>query len=141
MKKILFLILVSFISACINDDNYIPIVSVDIDLNLNLPEYEQLNTIGSSLFVTGGVRGIVIYHFAINEYKAYDRNCSYQPSLECAKIDSIYSSIAFCGCCNSAFLLDQNGSAANSPAINPLREYACILNENTNTLHIFNKYY
>ena len=61
------------------------------------------------------------HHYAINEYRAYDRNCSYEPSLQCAKIDSIYASIAFCGCCSSAFLLDQNGMAANSPAINPLR--------------------
>ena len=142
MKKLLFLVVfLIFNFSCFDEKNYIPIVSVNIDLDLNLPEYEQLNTIGSSLFITGGVKGIIVYHFAINEYKVYDRNCSYEPSLQCAKIDSIYSSIAFCGCCNSAFLLDQNGAAANSPAINPLREYSCVLNEPTNTLHIFNKYY
>ncbi|MEE2931338.1 MAG: hypothetical protein VX370_02295 [Bacteroidota bacterium] len=142
MKKLLFLVVfLIFNFSCFDEKNYIPIVSVNIDLDLNLPEYEQLNTIGSSLFITGGVKGIIVYHFAINEYRAYDRNCSYEPSLQCARIDSIYSSIAFCGCCSSAFLLDQNGMAANSPAINPLREYSCVLNENKNTLHIFNKYY
>ena len=137
MKKLLLLfILLNLNSSCVDEKNYIPLVSVNIDLDLNLPEYEQLNIIGSSIFITGGVQGIIVYHFAINEYKIYDRNCSYEPSLDCAYIDSINTSIAYCGCCTSAFLLDQDGSAANAPALLPLKKYNWNLQEEQ--LYIFN---
>ena len=48
---------------------------------------------------------------------------AYEPSLACSVIDSVNSGIAYCGCCTSAFLLEQDGAAANSPALLPLKEY------------------
>ncbi len=83
-----------------------------------------------------GNKGMIIYRFSNYEYNIYDRNCSYEPNLECSYIDSINSTIAMCGCCSSAFLLDQNGVAANSPAVLPLKQYNYSLNNTL--LHIFN---
>ena len=133
-RKLIFLLLL-FIH-CGDSNEYIQNVYVDIEIDLSFPEFSNLNTVGNSMFLEGGNKGIIIYSFSNYEYKIYDRNCSYEPSLKCSYIDSINSTIAFCGCCSSAFLLDQNGSAANSPAILPLKQYNYSLNNTT--LNIYN---
>ena len=137
MKQAKFLIIFLLsIFSCGDSNNYIRNVYVDIEIDLSLPEFSNLNTVGNSLFIEGGNKGIIIYRHSNYEYKIYDRNCSYEPNLECSYIDSVNSIIAFCGCCSSAFLLDQNGSAANSPAVLPLKQYNYSLNNTL--LHIFN---
>ena len=135
LEKKLIILLLLFIH-CGDSNEYIQNVYVDIEIDLSLPEFSNLNTIGNSMFLEGGNKGIIIYSFSNYEYKIYDRNCSYEPSLSCSYIDSINSTIAFCGCCSSAFLLDQNGSAANSPAILPLKQYNYSLNNTI--LNIYN---
>lgn len=124
------------LTSCDSEESYIPNVFVNIHVDLSLPEYSSLDILGNSMFIEGGNAGIIIYHFAINEYKIYDRNCSYEPSLDCAYIDSVNTSIAYCGCCTSAFLLDQDGAAANAPALLPLKKYNW--NLQGNQLYIFN---
>ena len=137
MKKAKFLVLfLIIISSCGDSNDYIRNVYVDVEIDLSLPEFSPLNTVGNSIFIEGGNKGIIIYRFSNYEYNIYDRNCSYEPNLECSYIDSINSTIAMCGCCSSAFLLDQNGVAANSPAILPLKQYNYSLNNTL--LHIFN---
>ena len=137
MKKAKFLVLfLIIISSCGDSNDYIRNVYVDVEIDLSLPEFSPLNTVGNSIFIEGGNKGIIIYRFSNYEYNIYDRNCSYEPNLECSYIDSINSTIAMCGCCSSAFLLDQNGVAANSPAVLPLKQYNYSFNNTL--LHIFN---
>ena len=137
MKKAKFLVLfLIIIFSCGDSNDYIRNVYVDVEIDLSLPEFSPLNTVGNSIFIEGGNKGIIIYRFSNYEYNIYDRNCSYEPNLECSYIDSINSTIAMCGCCSSAFLLDQNGVAANSPAVLPLKQYNYSLNNTL--LHIFN---
>ena len=135
LERKLIIILLLFIH-CGDSNEYIQNVYVDIEIDLSLPEFSNLNTVGNSMFLEGGNKGIIIYSLSNYEYKIYDRNCSYEPSLSCSYIDSINSTIAFCGCCSSAFLLDQNGTAANSPAILPLKQYNYSLNNTI--LNIYN---
>ena len=135
LEKKLIILLLLFIH-CGDSNEYIQNVYVDIEIDLSLPEFSTLNAVGNSMFLDGGNKGIIIYSFSNYEYKIYDRNCSYEPSLSCSYIDSINSTIAFCGCCSSAFLLDQDGSAANSPAILPLKQYNYSLNNTI--LYIYN---
>jgi hypothetical protein len=135
LERKLIILLLLFIH-CGDSNEYIQNVYVDIEIDLSLPEFSAINTVGNSMFLEGGNKGIIIYSFSNYEYKIYDRNCSFEPSLSCSYIDSINSTIAFCGCCSSAFLLDQNGSAANSPAILPLKQYNYSLNNTI--LNIYN---
>ena len=124
MKSALYiLIALFFFSTCNTKDDYIQEVYVNINIDLNLPEYSDLQVSGNSIFIEGGVEGIIIYHGIGNDYKVYDRNCSYEPSLSCSKIDSVDAGIAFCGCCTSAFLLSNDASVLNSPALLPLKKY------------------
>ena len=97
-------------------------------ITLTNEDYSELQASGGAVFIEGGNAGIIVYHLTNDEYKAYDRNCTYNSCDECAYIDSINSGIAYCGCCTSAFLLDQDGEAVNSPALMPLKQYYCILN-------------
>ena len=50
----------------------------------------------------------------------FDRNCTFEPSSECAYIDSINSTIASCSCCESKYLIDQDGVTANGQLL-PLK--------------------
>ena len=125
VMKLAFYILSAlfFLSTCNTKDDYIQEVYVNINIDLNLPEYSDLQVSGNSIFIEGGVEGIIIYHGVGNDYKVYDRNCSYEPSLSCSQIDSVDAGIAYCGCCTSAFLLSNNASVLNSPALLPLKKY------------------
>ncbi len=120
--KIIALFCLLFFS-CQKEEDYIPNVVVDIDLNLTLPEFSDLQTVGNYVFITGGVKGIIVYRQGFDSYKTYDRNCSFEPSLSCARIDSVNSSIAICKCCNSMFFLEQNGETIDGPALLPLKQY------------------
>ena len=117
------IIILSFLSTCNTKEDYIQEVYVNINIDLNLPEYSDLQVSGNSIFIEGGVEGIIIYHGIGNYYKVYDRNCSYEPSLSCSKIDSVDAGIAYCGCCTSVFLLSNDASVLNSPALLPLKKY------------------
>ena len=124
MKSILYTLIISLlILSCNSKEDYISEVYVNILIDLSLPEYSNLQVSGNSIFIEGGVEGIIIYHGVGSDYKVYDRNCSYEPSLACSYIDSVNSGIAYCGCCTSAFLLEQDGEVANSPALLPLKKY------------------
>jgi len=124
MKSVLYiLILLFFFSTCNTKDDYIQEIYVNIFIDLNLPEYSDLQVSGNFIFIEGGVEGIIIYHGVGNDYKVYDRNCSYEPSLSCSLIDSVDAGIAYCGCCSSAFLLSNDASVLNSPALLPLKKY------------------
>jgi len=124
MKSALYILsAILFLSTCNTKDDYIQEVYVNINIDLNLPEFSDLQVSGNSIFIEGGVEGIIIYHGVGNDYKVYDRNCSYEPSLSCSQIDSVDAGIAYCGCCTSAFLLSNNASVLNSPALLPLKKY------------------
>ena len=124
MKLGLYILSISLlIASCNSKKDYVKEVYVNILLDLSLPEYSDLQISGNSIFIEGGVEGIIIYHGVGDDYKVYDRNCSYEPCLACAVIDSVNSGIAYCGCCTSMFLLEQDGAATNSPALLPLKAY------------------
>jgi len=138
MKKLIYILAINILAlSCNTKDDYIQEVYVNEYLNLSLPEYSEITIPGSAIFIEGGVEGIIIYHGIGSDYKVYDRNCSYEPSLSCSVIDSINSGIAFCNCCPSAFLISNTGESINAPAILSLKTYNWSLDDN-NVLHIFN---
>jgi len=124
MNKAFIIIIFSLIFlSCNRKDDFIENVYVNEIIDLSLPQNSNIINNGSHIFIEGGVEGIIIYHSFGNEYKVYDRNCSYEPSLNCASIDSVNSGIAFCGCCPSAFSIFSSGEAINAPALLPLKQY------------------
>ena len=138
MKKFNYILIISIlIFSCNSKNDFIQNVYVNETVPLNLPEYSEILIPGNSIFVEGGVEGIIIYHGVGEDYKVYDRNCSYEPSLACSHIDSVNSGIAYCGCCTSAFLISNTGEPINAPALLSLKKYNWSL-DNNNVLRIFN---
>ena len=131
MRNSITIIFFIFFISCGERNNYIPDVFVNHEIDLNSPENISLNALGGSLIIENqGYKGLIIYRFSNYDYHAYDKSCTYEPLTSCAKIDSISSSLAICSCCNSVFLLDQDGSVANGPAILPLKRYSTFLEGN-----------
>jgi nitrite reductase/ring-hydroxylating ferredoxin subunit len=79
---ILFLFLVSFFSCEKNETNdVLPNVSVNETINLNLPQYIDLQTPGGSVYSLGGIKGIFIKNTGLTpKFKAYERAC---PNYDC----------------------------------------------------------
>ena len=112
MKKILFgILIILFICNCKNDDNFqsdcvselLPNYTFDTGgtINLNLPQYNQLQFVGNSLYVAGyGVKGFYLYNTgaSIVAFEASDPahapNCSRmtQSGIEliCPCDDNVY---------------------------------------------------
>ena len=131
MRYFFLLAFCFFLVTCSENENSIPNVYLNLEIDLNSPEHIQLKSLGGNTIITDhGYKGVIVYRFSNSEYKAYDRSCSFQPNLNCSKIDSISSALAFCGCCSSVFLLDQDGQVANGPAILQLKSYSTLLQEN-----------
>lgn len=137
MNKFIYLITISILlSSCDENNCYIQDVYINKVIDLNLPTYSKISTAGNSMFIDGGVEGIIIFHGAGGVYKIYDRNCSYEPCLPCSQIDSIDSGIGYCGCCPSVFDISNSGNPINAPALLPLKSYN--YNLENNILRIFN---
>lgn len=113
-----------------------PNVYVNIYIYTTDPEFVNLNAVGGWVYITGGSRGIVVYRNSIEEFMAYDRHCTYEPSNSCARIEVEQSNItAVDSCCGSKFVLT-DGSVINGPASLSLKRYPIKLEGNT--LHIYN---
>lgn len=143
-KVILTLMLFLAFSCGKNNDNTntepIDNVPVSITVNLNLPSNFHLQNVGSFVFLTGGVKGVVLVHNTDDNYYAFDRACSYQPnSVSCSRIEVDTAFLQFrCGettnmgfqkCCDSRFFFD--GSVSQSPARFPLKQYNVTKSGNT----------
>lgn len=132
----IFLALITLSACQKNNVNTDPIadVPVNITINMALPLYSHLLNEGTFVYENGGVKGVVIVHYQNDEFYAFDRACSFQPSASCAKIEIDSSFLVFrCGttkssgfekCCDSKFLM--NGQVLNGPATFGLKHYQVI---------------
>lgn len=121
------------LGACEQDlpDDPIPNVLVNTQINLNSLLYDDLRLIGGSALLDNvGVRGIVIYRASTNEYRAFDRACSYQPSQTCEQVAVDDSGLFLVDtCCASSF--DFLGFPTSGPATWPLRQYETFVSGST----------
>lgn len=105
MRKFLSLIILFFtLAACSNsDDNLrsnpnLPNINFRLQLNLSLPEYNNLQFAGNS-FVTYnyGIKGIVIYNINGSQYSAFELSDPNHPPSDCS-VMSVNGVIATCAC-------------------------------------------
>ncbi|MBL7883168.1 MAG: hypothetical protein JNL69_03815 [Bacteroidia bacterium] len=119
-----------------DNDNNVPNTAVDIYIYVNNPSFFNLNAVGGWVYITGGVRGILVYRKSNTEFAAYDRNCTFQSSDPCATVVVDNTNIiARDTCCNSRFSM-YDGSVLQGPAGLPLKPYATTFDGNV--LHIYN---
>lgn len=140
MKKLIlftsFSFLVLLLSCKKTNNSVIPYVAVNIDIYPANPQYINLFPIGGWVYLTGGSRGIIVYHFDQDQYYAYDRHCTYQPQNSCGRVKIESDNItATDSCCGSKFII-VDGSVLQGPAGVPLQQYQTYFDGTT--LHITN---
>lgn len=124
-------------SSCKKDEKGgVPLTGVNININVNLPEYNDLSVPGGWVYLTGGSQGLIVYRKSTDEFVAMDRHCPYRPEDVCKVVVDESEVIARdTACCHSAFLL-LDGSVTEGPAALGLKRYNTTFNGTT--LHIFN---
>src|SRR5262245_22342964 len=109
MRRLVLLTAVAglLMAGCDKDDpTGVPPVAVDISVNINLPEYINLQAPGGWAYLTGGSRGLLVYRKTQEEFVAMDRHCPYQPENLCRVFVDESGVIARDSvCCHSAYLL------------------------------------
>lgn len=125
-------LLMSAIAGCddSDDEGQIPFAIVDETINLNNFEFLPLKTLGGFVTINAGVRGIIIYRESNSVYRAFEKNCSYQPLDACADVEVDQSGLFLIDpCCGSKF--NFQGFPTEGPAARPLLEYQSNLSGNT----------
>src|SRR5687767_10132874 len=132
-----FVIILAFTFSCKKNTDQIAPAQVDFYLYLTQPEFQTLNTVGNYVYVTGGVKGIIVYHKTIDEFAAYERSCPYDPNTSAAivQVDSSGLGLVDYQCGSRYNILD--GSIVNGPTAYPLRQYYCEY-DGVSALHIHN---
>lgn len=103
-------------------NNNIPFTTVDINLNINNPSNFAVQVVGGWVYIQGGSKGIIVYRFSENEFRAYDRHSTYQPEKNCIVAVDNSNITAEDPCSGSKFML-VDGSVSKGPAQIALRRY------------------
>jgi nitrite reductase/ring-hydroxylating ferredoxin subunit len=125
-------------------DCFVPEISVNQTINMDLPQYFNLQNLGEYIFLDGGNKGIFLVHNYDDIYYAVERTCTYQSDLECSTIhvDSLNlqlkcgepSDTGFVQCCTSKYLFDSR--VVEGPSRCNLKTYR--INRSGNVLYINN---
>ncbi len=132
------LALVTVLGSCNKKNDVIPDVYVDFTLNINDPEFANLNALGGSVTVDAYTNnwglgaagfngnGIIIYA-GVDEYFAFDRTCPHDFEVNGASIkvniDPENSTIAICPKCGTRFALSSYGTPISGIGRYPLKNY------------------
>jgi nitrite reductase/ring-hydroxylating ferredoxin subunit len=132
IRKASIFVLAGALSSCEPQlvDDPIPLASfTDEVMNLYLPEYSAIRTSGGYKELNSiGVRGVIIYRVSASEFRAFERNCSFQPNDACATVNVHASGLYLTDpCCGSTFSMEM-GQPTGGPAWRPLRQYRTQLN-------------
>lgn len=109
----------------------IPYVPVNYQLTVSNPEFAPLQAVGGWVYIGGGSKGIIVYRFSPDEFRAYDRHCTFQIEEECrVSVDNTDITAVDTDCCHSKFLL-VDGAPIEGPAAIGLQQYNAQYNGNT----------
>tara|TARA_B100000809_G_scaffold225368_1_gene236278 strand:+ start:1104 stop:1520 length:417 start_codon:yes stop_codon:yes gene_type:complete len=125
MKNWLYIIIISILlfGCTKTQDQNIPLVRVDTTIYTNNPSFNAISVPGTWTYINGGSRGIIIYRVSNEEFRAYDRHCTYDSGNSCALVSVDGTNITgLDDCCGSTFILT-DGSVTQGPASLPLKQY------------------
>ena len=135
---ILFLLLLPGFFLCKDNDDAIPDVYVDIEIDLNNPDFYLLQAVGNYVYITGGVNGIIVYRKSFDEFMAYERTCPYDPKTGIVDVVADRHVAVDSLGCGSEFSLLIDGAVTKGPAGLPLKFYQTVYNNQTSILRIMN---
>lgn len=130
-NKLFFLLALTLSVGSCGDSNEHPVPNVIVreDVFLTNLEAQGLRRNGGHMLVDAGVRGIVVYRVSENNYRAFERNCTYQPKDSCAQVEVADNEFFMIdSCCSSRF--NWQGEVIDGPAPLPLKQYRTELEGN-----------
>lgn len=140
MKKLLLTFITAFIAisftSCDKDNYGIPLVNVDVIVYTNNPQNIDLSVTGGWIYYPAGSRGLIIYRYSSDEFKAYERHSPYQPDVECDPVYVDNSDIIVKDPCSDSEWVLVDGSVIKGPASLPLKQYQTYFDGSA--LHIYN---
>lgn len=138
MRKLLLLcLLISTFSCEKNDtDDLLQDISVDVVIDLNLPQYIDLQTPTGWVYTNGGLKGILIQNIGVGNppYKAFERAC---PNNDCVSPMTFDGSLKLTCKCDASEYSIIDGSPQTEGDIHFAREYR-VLVTSPSTLNITN---
>ncbi len=131
------LVSVLMLWSCRKDERGgVPIVPVDISINVNNPAYADVVVPGGWLYLTGGSLGLIVYRSSPTSFVVVDRHCPYKPEDVCrVAVDESQITARDADCCGSSYLIT-DGSVTQGPAALSLHRYNTSFNGTT--LRIYN---
>jgi hypothetical protein len=133
MNRIVLLVFFAFSLStlgCKRNLHPVPDIPFNININVNLPSYSGLQSIGGFAYVdNAGVKGLVVYRRTMDEFVAFDRMSTAAGGDTCTPIyvDPDNMLILLDPCTTSRFSLF-DGSLIQGPAEWGLRAYRTIWN-------------
>ncbi len=144
LKKILFhllLVIILPVPACKKStlNANFPSVSVSKFVYMNLPPYNYLQIVGNYMYIEdAGYKGLIVYHRSIDEWVAFDRGCTYDPTNVDALLNVVTGGLtvedSHCG--SKYNLID--GSVISNPATTPMKQYRVDYDQAGQKLYIYN---
>jgi nitrite reductase/ring-hydroxylating ferredoxin subunit len=126
MKKYLFLFLIAIIFGCSkdsasNNNPYLPNYGFSTNINLNLPQYSQLQYPANAVYVSDagiGIRGVFVFNTG-SGYVAFDAACPNQALSSCSTM-TINGIKAVCSCDGAEYSFFSGQSAGKQY---PMKQY------------------
>jgi hypothetical protein len=141
MKVQIFLVMMLFlVSSCKKNKNH-PVASIpfDFQIDLTLPSYQDLNGVGGWSYVSGGIKGIIVYRQSYDVFVAWERQSPEDPDNSCSS-GLVTNDDNFLQlddpCSDASFSLYDGSPLANSDW--GLRQYKAEWN-GSNLLRIYNQ--
>ncbi len=128
------------IGCSTSDDNYrsnpnIPDINFRFQLNLNFPEYNDLQFPGNSYATYSyGVKGVVIYNINNSQYVAFELSDPNHPPSSCSGM-TVNGVIASCGCDDNKYNVI-TGELSEGEGQYTMKPYR--VSRNGNILEVFN---
>ncbi|MFT5753748.1 MAG: nitrite reductase/ring-hydroxylating ferredoxin subunit [Flavobacterium sp.] len=133
MKKYILLLLIPFFMGCEKDtigrnNPYLPDYSVNINVNLNLPTFSNLQFPGNGVLINTagvGIRGVFVFNTGTG-YTAFDAACPNQVLSDCSSM-TLNGINAKCSCDDAEYSLYTGLSEGKNY---PMKSYRTEVNGN-----------
>lgn len=104
-RLLTLLLVLTFLSASCGKENMcsIPIGNATCTLFLDMPDYYPLRTVGGSVNIIGGNRGVTVIRLSINEFAAYERTCPHDHDATLEVEPGSGGAVLLCPVCGSRF--------------------------------------
>ena len=118
----------SALVCCSKTDNQqVPYAPVNIQVNINNPQYIELNHPGGWIYMTGALKGLILYRKDQGVINAFDRLSPYPDEGGCVLVVDSSGVFAWDTCSASKWLLF-DGVVNEGPAKRNLIQYQTSLN-------------